>query len=47
MPVLTDLSQMLCKPGQNQELPALARAEPALPRAARTPFKVNALALLP
>lgn len=46
MPVLTDLSQMLCKPGQNQELPALAHAEPALPQAARTPFKVNAPTLL-
>ena len=47
MPILTDLSQMLCKPGRNQELPALAPAEPVLARAARTPFKVNALALLP
>ena len=44
MPILTDLSQMLCKPGRNQELPAVAGA---LPQAARTPFKVNALALLP
>lgn len=47
MPILADLSQMLCKPGWNQELPALAHAEPALPQAACTPFKVNTSTLLP
>lgn len=48
IPILSHLSQMLCKPGksQDQRQPLRLQRQP-WPQAALTPFKVSSPALLP